>query len=78
MHRQATEQTPQTIQEVKATNNYIKAGSHAIAYARVGERLPYTDGPIVSKKLFIDISTRELVYEFYRIKNKEAKVYVIF
>ena len=77
-HYPATTQAPQTLQQVKETNNYIKAASHAVAYAQVGERLPFTDGPIVSKKLFIDASTRELVYEFYRVKNKEAKVYVIF
>lgn len=71
-------QAPQTLPEVLETNNYIKASSHAIAYARVGEELPDSDGPIVSKKLFADKPSNSIVYEFYRVRNKERKKYVIF
>lgn len=67
---------PQTVDQIRKLPNTIYAKSHAQAYAAAGERLPYTDGPIVSKKLFAE--ENKVVYEYYRVRNKEEKIYVIF
>lgn len=74
---QATITTPTTIEQVKATNNYIIAKSHAEATVEASKRLT-TAGPITSKKIFFDKTSNSVVYEYYRVRNKEQKVYVIF
>jgi len=68
---------PTTLTEVQALPNHIHARTQAEAYVEVGNRLT-TPGPIVSKKVLFDKETNKLVYEFYRARNKEEKVYVIF
>lgn len=68
--------TPATIEQVKQ-NTYIYAKSHAQAYAQIhSEGMLSSSGPLASRKLFKE--GEKLVYEFYRARNKEQKVYVIF
>lgn len=50
----------------------------AEGYTAAAAELPETDGPIASKKLFVDKATAKLVYEFYRARNKQRKIYIIF
>lgn len=72
---QALEQQPVTIEQVKQLpHDYAR--SHAGAVALVSAKLPAEHGPIASRKLFVEVS--KVVYEFYRIKNKENKFYIIF
>lgn len=67
-----------TLQEIEALPNTHKAHTQAEAYTITAKELPEGDGPIASKKLFVDKATAKLVYEFYRARNKERKVYIIF
>lgn len=78
MNTITTTAQPTTVEEVKATNKYIFAKTLAMAYSEVSKQLPEADGPITSKKLFVDIPAgAKLVYEFYRLRNKDQKIYVI-
>lgn len=68
--------TPATIEEVKKLP-HIYAKSHAQAYAHIySEGMLPTSGALTGKKIFKEGD--KLVYEFYRVRNKEQKVYVIF
>lgn len=70
-----TMQQPTTIDQVKQLpHDYAR--SHAGAVVLVAAKLPEQDGPITSKKLFMEGTS--LVYEFYRTRNKENKFYIIF
>jgi len=66
---------PVTIDQVKQLQHDY-ARSHAGAVAIVSARLPAEHGPITSKKLFVE--GNQLVYEFYRARNKDNKFYIIF
>lgn len=74
---QTTDLTPTTLAQVQALPNHVTARSHAEATVLVAAQLT-TPGPITSKKLFLDRATNKLVYEFYRVRDKDSKVYVIF
>ena len=66
---------PKTIDQVRAlAHDYAR--THAGATVIVGNKLPPEDGPITSRKLFMEAG--RLVYEFYRVRNKENKFYIIF
>lgn len=71
-----TPTSPKTLQEVKALPNHVVAFSMAGAHNHVANLLPCTPGPLASKKLFAE--GNHLVYEFYRVRNKTEKIYVIF
>jgi len=75
---QLTIDIPATLEQVMATNNYIIAKTHAEAYVEAGKRLTTASGPIVPKKLFFDQETKKIVYVYYRLKNKEHRLFVIF
>lgn len=77
MNQTITPTAPKTLDEVKQLNNHITATTHAEAYVEAGKRLS-SAGPITSRKLFLDEETKKLVYEYYRTRNKEEKLYVIF
>jgi hypothetical protein len=67
-----------TLQEIEALSNTFKAKTAAEGYTIAARELPDTDGPIASKMLFVDKATTKLVYEFYRARNKENKIYIIY
>ena len=69
---------PLTLQEIETLPNTHKARTQAEGYVIAAKELPDADGPITSKKLFVDKATARLVYEYYRARNKERKIYVIF
>lgn len=73
-------QTPAqlTLQEIEALPSTKKVRTMAEGYTAAAEFLPDTDGPVTNKKLFVDKTTAKLVYEFYRVRNKENKIYIIF
>ena len=72
---QAAQQLPSTIDQVKKLpHDYAR--SHAAAVVLVSQKLPSEHGPIASRKLFVEDS--KVVYEFYRLKNKDNKFYIIF
>lgn len=72
---QALEPQPATIEQVKQLpHDYAR--SHAGAVVLASAVLPAEHGPIASRKLFVENSN--VVYEFYRLKNKENKFYIIF
>ena len=66
-----------TINEVRLLPNTRTLNTASEAYVIAGKELPGF-GSITSKKLFVDLGTGEIVYEFYRFNNKEQKIYVIF
>lgn len=72
-----TTQTPKTIDEVKKMPHWSYQRNHAVALVKASETLTGDDGPIVSKKLFYDEKEKVGAYEYYRVRNKSAKVYVI-
>lgn len=67
-----------TLQEIEALPSTKKVRTMAEGYTAASSHLPDTDGPVVNKKLFVDKETAKLVYEFYRARNKENKIYIIF
>lgn len=72
---QATTTQPTTIDQVRAlAHDYAR--SHAGATVLVSQKLPEEHGPITSRKLFVE--GNKVVYEFYRVRNKENKFYIIF
>jgi len=76
MNQTAIAATPATIEQVRQLT-HIYAKSHAQAHAHIySEGMLPSSGPLASKKLFKE--GEKLVYEFYRVRNKEQKVYVIF
>lgn len=71
--------TINSVDQVSALPNHITATTYAGAVVEVAKLLPDTPGPITSKKLFVDIENgSKIVYEFYRVRNKDQKIYVIF
>jgi hypothetical protein len=72
----ATAAAPATIEQVKLLRHFYSK-SHAQAHAHIyTEGLLPTAGPLTGKQIFKEDG--KLVYEFYRVRNKEQKVYVIF
>lgn len=66
---------PTTIEQVRQLQHDY-ARTHAGATVIVANKLPAEHGPITSRKLFME--GNKLVYEFYRIRNKDNKFYIIF
>lgn len=69
--------TPATLSDVFATNNYIIVKNLAEAYNEAGKRFDPNNGPIVSRKILFDKEKNKAVYEYYRVRNKAEKIYVI-
>lgn len=67
-----------TLQQIEAMPSTKKVRTMAEGYTTASAELPEEDGPVVNKKLFVDKTTAKLVYEFYRVRNKENKIYIIF
>lgn len=74
---QATIKPPQTIDEVKKMPHWSYQRNHAAALVKAAEILIGDDGPLVSKKIFFDTKANAGVYEYYRVRNKALKVYII-
>lgn len=71
--------TPElTLQQIEALPSTKKVRTMAEGYTAASAELPEEDGPVVNKKLFVDKATTKLVYEFYRVRNKSNKIYIIF
>lgn len=69
---------PLSVKDISGLPNTYKAKSPAEAYSYASQTLNSENGPVASKKLFVDGETGEIVYEYYRARNKAEKVYIIF
>lgn len=76
--KQITMNQQLTLQDIETLPSTKKVRSMSEAYTIAATELPDTGGPIVNKRMHLREETASLVYEFYRVRNKEQKIYVIF
>lgn len=69
---------PLTLDQIKALPNTYSAKSQSQAYSIASEMLPNIAGPIASKKMLVDKESGSIVYSYYRARNKDQNIYVIF
>lgn len=71
--------TPElTLQQIEALPSTKKATMLSQGYSIAASELPEADGPLVSKRILFTEGEKKLVYEFYRARNEENKIYIIF